>query len=43
MVFSNRIERFIRPVRGKPGIQNILRSTYDIQALSQHRRLQPRP
>lgn len=32
MVFSNRIERFIRPVRGKPGIQNILRSTYDIQA-----------
>ena len=32
MAFSNRIERFIRPVRGKPGIQNILRSTYDIQA-----------
>ncbi len=34
MAFSNRIERFIRPVRGKPGIQNILRSTYDIQASS---------
>jgi len=32
MAFSNRIERFIRPVRGKPGIQSILRSTYDIQA-----------
>lgn len=31
MAFSNRIERFIRPVRGKPGIQTILRSTYDIQ------------
>jgi len=32
MAFSNKIERFVRPVRGKPGIQNILRSTYDIQA-----------
>ena len=32
LAFSNRIERFIRPVRGKPGIQSILRSTYDIQA-----------
>lgn len=32
MAFSNRIERFVRPVRGKPGIQSILRSTYDIQA-----------
>lgn len=32
MAFSNRIERFVRPVRGKPGIQTILRSTYDIQA-----------
>ncbi|MEZ6129222.1 MAG: DUF58 domain-containing protein [Planctomycetaceae bacterium] len=31
MAFSNRIERFIRPVRGKPGIQTILRSTYDLQ------------
>ena len=31
MVFSNKIERFIRPVRGKPGIQTILRSTYDIE------------
>ena len=31
MAFSNRIECFIRPVRGKPGIQTILRSTYDIQ------------
>ena len=32
LAFSNKIERFVRPVRGKPGIQNILRSTYDIQA-----------
>ena len=32
VAFSSRIERFIRPVRGKPGIQSILRSTYDIQA-----------
>ncbi|HQX52277.1 MAG TPA: DUF58 domain-containing protein [Planctomycetaceae bacterium] len=32
LAFSSRIERFIRPVRGKPGIQSILRSTYDIQA-----------
>ena len=32
MAFSNRIERFVRPVRGKPGIQTILRSTYDIQS-----------
>lgn len=31
VAFSSRIERFIRPVRGKPGIQSILRSTYDIQ------------
>ncbi len=35
LAFSNRIERFVRPVRGKPGIQTILRSTYDIQA-SEH-------
>ncbi len=35
LAFSNKIERFIRPVRGKPGIQSILRSTYDIQ-VSQH-------
>ncbi len=34
LAFSNKIERFIRPVRGKPGIQNILRTTYDIQASS---------
>lgn len=32
LAFSNRIERFVRPVRGKPGIQQILRSTYDIEA-----------
>lgn len=31
MAFSNRVERYIRPVRGKPGIQAILRSTYDIE------------
>jgi len=34
LAFSSRIERFIRPVRGKPGIQSILRSTYDLQASS---------
>ena len=34
LAFSSRIERFVRPVRGKPGIQQILRSTYDIQASS---------
>lgn len=32
MAFSNRIERFVRPVRGKPGVQTILRSVYDIEA-----------
>ncbi|MEI7699796.1 MAG: DUF58 domain-containing protein [Planctomycetia bacterium] len=32
LAFSGKIERFVRPVRGKPGIQQILRSTYDIQA-----------
>ncbi len=32
MAFSNRVERFVRPVRGKPGIQSLLRSTYDIEA-----------
>ncbi len=31
LAFSNKIERFVRPVRGKPGIQSILRSTYDIE------------
>jgi uncharacterized protein (DUF58 family) len=35
MAFSNKIERFIRPVRGKPGIQSLLRSTYDIQPSDQ--------
>ncbi|MEM7455228.1 MAG: DUF58 domain-containing protein, partial [Planctomycetota bacterium] len=35
LAFSNKIERFIRPIRGKPGIQSILRSTYDIQASDQ--------
>lgn len=34
LAFSNRIERYIRPVRGKPGIQTILRSTYDVQTSS---------
>lgn len=32
LAFSSKIERFVRPVRGKPGIQQILRSTYDIEA-----------
>lgn len=31
LAFSNVIERFIRPVRGKPGVRTILRSTYDLQ------------
>lgn len=32
LAFSSKIERFVRPVRGKPGIQQILRSTYDLEA-----------
>ncbi|MFN8709816.1 MAG: DUF58 domain-containing protein [Planctomyces sp.] len=32
LAFSSRIERYIRPVRGKPGVQDLLRSTYDLQA-----------
>jgi uncharacterized protein (DUF58 family) len=32
LAFSERIERFVRPVRGRPGIQQILRSTYDLRA-----------
>jgi uncharacterized protein (DUF58 family) len=32
LAFSERIERFVRPVRGRPGIQQILRSTYDLHA-----------
>lgn len=32
LAFSERVERFIKPVRGRPGIQQILRSTYDIKA-----------
>ena len=35
LAFSSRIERFIRPVRGKPGVQDLLRSTYDLHA-SEH-------
>ena len=35
MAFSNKVERFIRPVRGTPGIQSILHSTYDIEAADQ--------
>ncbi len=31
LLFSNKIERFVRPVRGKPGVQSLLRSTYDVQ------------
>jgi uncharacterized protein (DUF58 family) len=32
LAFSEKIERYVRPVRGKPGIQQILRSAYDLQA-----------
>jgi uncharacterized protein (DUF58 family) len=32
LAFSERVERFIKPVRGRPGIQQILRSTYDLKA-----------
>jgi uncharacterized protein (DUF58 family) len=31
LAFSSRVERYVRPVRGRPGIQQILRSTYDLQ------------
>ena len=31
LMFSNKIERYIRPVRGKGAVQSLLRSTYDIQ------------
>ncbi|MEN9555895.1 MAG: hypothetical protein RLZZ232_2181, partial [Planctomycetota bacterium] len=31
LAFSEKIERYVRPVRGKPGIQQILRSAYDLQ------------
>lgn len=34
LVFSNRIERYIRPVRGRAGIQQILRSTCDLKSSS---------
>lgn len=35
LAFSSRVERYVRPVRGKAGIQAILHSTYDI-AVSDH-------
>lgn len=31
LAFSGRIERYVRPVRGTPGIRSILQSTYDLQ------------
>jgi len=31
MAFSNRIERYVSPVRGKPAIQKIIRSVYDLE------------
>ncbi len=32
MAFSSRIERAVRPLRGKPGIQTIIRHTFDLEA-----------
>ncbi len=31
LAFSNRIERFVGPVRGKPAIQSLIRQTYDLE------------
>ena len=32
MAFSNKMERYIRPLRGKPAVQTLIRSTYDLEA-----------
>ncbi|MCZ6795706.1 MAG: DUF58 domain-containing protein [Planctomycetota bacterium] len=32
LAFSNRIERFVGPLRGKPAIQTIVRQMYDLEA-----------
>ncbi len=31
MAFSNQIERYLSPVRGKPAIQSVLRNSYDLK------------
>lgn len=31
LAFSDQIERYVRPVHGRPGMQQILRSTFDLQ------------
>lgn len=31
LAFSDRVERFVRPVHGRPGMQQILQSTFDLQ------------
>ena len=30
MAFSNRVERYVRPVRGKPAVQTLLQQTFDL-------------
>lgn len=32
MAFSSRVERTLKPVRGKPGIQSVLQNSFDLQA-----------
>lgn len=32
MAFSNKMERYVRPLRGKPAVQTLIRSTFDIEA-----------
>ncbi|MDB4614371.1 DUF58 domain-containing protein [bacterium] len=32
MAFSNTIDRYIKPLRGKPAIQTLIRSTFDLEA-----------
>lgn len=31
MAFSSRVERMVKPVRGKPGIQSVLQNSFDLQ------------
>ena len=32
MAFSNKVERYVRPLRGKPAIQTLIRHTFDLEA-----------
>lgn len=32
MAFSNKMERYVKPLRGKPAVQTLIRSTFDIEA-----------